>query len=225
MGVRSLHVRSARSLSRVWALVLVPLVVAAVGLWGATGTALAHGHITVGDYELVIGFHGEPAYQDEPNGLDLFVTDTKTGEKVNGLASTLNAEIIYGSSKKAVQLKPQFGVDGAYTAYVLPTEAGNYTWHIFGTIKTTPVDVKMTSGPNTFSAVQPKSNVAFPSALPSPSQLQQQIGGVNRLAVVALVIGVLGLLAGAGGVYYGLRNRDQVPANTQQERAVTGADA
>ncbi len=215
MVVRSLSVRS---LCRAFALVLVPLLAAVVGLLGATGTALAHGHTTVGDYELVIGFHGEPAYQDEPNGLDLFVTNTKTGEKINGLASTLSAEISYGSSTKALQLKPQFGVDGGYTAYVLPTESGNYTWHIFGMIKTTPVDVKMTSSPNTFSAVQPKSNVAFPNALPSPVALQQQLDGVNRLAVAALIVGVLGLLAGAGGVYYGLRNRPAAPATTPRER-------
>jgi hypothetical protein len=217
--VRSLYAR------RVWALVFLPLLAIVVGVWGATGTALAHGHTTVGDYELVIGFHGEPAYQDEPNGLDLFVTNTKTGEKVNGLASTLGAEIIYGTSKKAVQLKPQFGEDGAYTAYVLPTEAGNYPWHIFGMIKTTPVDLKMTSSPQTFSAVQPKSNVAFPSALPSPSALQQQIDSVNRLAVIALTVGVLGLLAGAGGVYYGLRNRAPTAVSLEAERAAAHNDA
>lgn len=220
MGVRSLSARFARFARRVWLPVLVPVLVpvlaAIVGLMGATGTALAHGHTIVGDYELVIGFHGEPAYQDEPNGLDLFVTNTKTGQKVNGLASTLSAEIIFGNSTKAVQLKPQFGEDGAYTAYVLPTEAGNYTWHIFGKIESTAVDVKMTSSPNTFSAVQPKSNVAFPSALPTPTQLQQQLDAVNRLAIVALVVGILGLLAGAGGVVYGLRNQTSASFSTQQ---------
>jgi hypothetical protein len=219
MSLRFPHLRHA------WALALALLLAIVAGFWGASGTALAHGHTTVGDYELVIGFHNEPAYQDEPNGLDLFVTNTKTGEKVTGLASTLSAEISYGDSKKAVQVKPQFGEDGAYTAYVLPTEAGNYTWHIFGTIKTTPVDLKMTSSPDTFSAVQPKSNVAFPSALPSPSALQQQIDAVNRMAVGALIVGILGLLVGAGGVYYGLRNRAPATASTQQEHAVARGDA
>src|SRR6266496_4366305 len=75
--------------------------------------ALAHGHTTVGDYTLVIGFHNEPAYQGEPNGLDLFVTNTKTGEKVKDLADTLKAEIIFGSSKKELKVKPQWGQDGA----------------------------------------------------------------------------------------------------------------
>lgn len=53
-------------------------------------TVAAHGVTQVGDYELVIGFHNEPAYQGEPNGLDLFVTNTTTNERVNGLEETLN---------------------------------------------------------------------------------------------------------------------------------------
>ena len=110
--------------------------------------ASAHGHTEVGDYELVIGFHNEPAYQSEPNGLDLFVTNKKTGEKVNDLADTLKVEIIFGSSKKELKIRPQWGEDGAYTADVLPTVAGDYTWHIWGAIKGTPVDVSMTSSPS-----------------------------------------------------------------------------
>ena len=65
------------------------LLVAALLIPFTTSVALAHGHTTVGDYTLVIGFHNEPAYQGEPNGLDLFVTNTKTKENINGLADTL----------------------------------------------------------------------------------------------------------------------------------------
>ena len=187
-----------------------------VGFWGAIGMAQAHGHTTIGDYELVIGFHNEPAYQGEPNGLDRFVTNTKTGEQVNGLVSTLSAEIIYGNSTKPVLMKPQFGQVGAYTASVLPMKVGNYTWHIFGAIKAKPVDVKMTSSPDTFSAVQPKSSVSFPFAEPTASEFQQQIASANRLAMAALIVGIVGLLAGAGGIFYGIRNRRQTGENTQQ---------
>jgi len=31
----------------------------------------------------VIGFHNEPAYQREPSGLDLFVTNMATKENIN----------------------------------------------------------------------------------------------------------------------------------------------
>src|SRR6185369_3073084 len=69
-------------------------------LLSVQGAALAHGQTTVGDYELEIGFHVEPPYVGIPNSLDLFVTNSKTNEKVNGLEQTLNVEIIRGSHKK-----------------------------------------------------------------------------------------------------------------------------
>src|SRR3954463_3493698 len=97
------------------------LLLAALLIPFSVSIASAHGHITVGDYTLVIGFHNEPAYQGEPNGLDLFVSNTKTKENINGLADSLKVEIIFGASKKELKVKPQFGRDGAYTAYVLPS--------------------------------------------------------------------------------------------------------
>lgn len=159
-------------------------------------TALAHGVITAGDYELVIGFHNEPAYQGEPNGLDLFVTNTKTNEPVNGLEETLRVEIIYGASKQELTMETQFGQDGAYTAYVLPTEAGDYTWHIWGDIEGTPVDVSMTSSPDTFSSVERKSEFAFPAAEPSMTELRDQ-------TQLAMTIGILGAVLGAIGIVVG----------------------
>jgi hypothetical protein len=157
---------------------------------------MAHGSTQVGDYELVIGFHNEPAYQGEPNGLDLFVTNTTTNERVNGLEDTLRVEIIYGASRRELPLRAQFGQDGAYTADVLPTEAGDYTWHIWGDIEGTPVDVSMTSSPDTFGSVEPKSDLAFPAAEPVPAELQAQ-------ARMALTLGILGAALGAIGIVLG----------------------
>lgn len=166
-------------------------------------TASAHGVTQVGDYELAIRFHNEPAYQGEPNGLDLFVTNTATNEPVNGLEETLRVEIIYGASKKELDIEPQFGQDGAYTAHVLPTEEGDYTWHIWGDIEGTPVDVSMTSSPDTFGSVEPKSDTAFPTAEPTLAELRDQ-------ARLALLIGILGAVLGAIGIvvgFLGMRRR------------------
>jgi hypothetical protein len=159
-------------------------------------SVLAHGHTDVGDYELVIGFHNEPAYQGEPNGLDLFVTNMKTKEPVNGLENTLKVEIIYGASKQELKMETQWGQDGAYTAYVLPTQTGDYTWHIWGDIEGTPVDVSMTSSPDTFSSIEPKSAVAFPAPEPTPNELRNQ-------AQLALTIGIVGAVLGAIGIILG----------------------
>jgi len=158
--------------------------------------ALAHGHTEVGDYEIVIGFHNEPAFQGEPNGLDLFVTNHKTGEPVNGLEETLQAEILFGSSSKVLSIEPQWGVEGAYTAYVIPTETGDYTWHIFGTIEETPVDISMTSSPDTFESVESKASVSFPSA-------EATTASVARTAQTSLIVGGIGAGLGLLGLVFG----------------------
>src|SRR5215207_1705274 len=187
-------------MNRVFRRIALALVLAALIIPFTTSVALAHGNTTVGDYTLVIGFHNEPAYQSEPNGLDLFVTNTKTKENINGLADTLKVEISYGSSKKALPIKPQWGRDGAYTVYVLPSEQGDYTWHITGDIKGTPVDVSMTSSPDTFGSVEAKSEVAFPSVEATPAELQAQAAAAAQAAQVALIVGALGTLLGVAGI-------------------------
>jgi hypothetical protein len=158
--------------------------------------AQAHGSTQVGDYELVIGFHNEPAYQGEPNGLDLFVTKTTTNEPVNGLEDTLQVEVIYGASSQELPIRAQFGQDGAYTAYILPTEAGDYTWHIWGDIEGTPVDVSMTSSPDTFSSVEPKSAVAFPAVEPTLKELRDQVQMASTIAILGAALGVIGIVVG-----------------------------
>jgi hypothetical protein len=163
----------------------------------------AHGTTQVGDYELVIGFRNEPAYQGEPNGLDLFVTNTATNEPVNGLEDTLQVEIIYGATRQGLPLRAQFGQDGAYTADILPTEAGDYTWHIWGDIEGTPVDVSMTSSPDTFGSVEPKSEFAFPAAEPTANELASQIRLALTLGIVGTVLGVIGIVLGFLGMRKG----------------------
>jgi hypothetical protein len=164
-------------------------------------TALAHGRTEVGDYQFVIGFRVEPAYAGEPNGLDLFVTNKNTEEPVNGLEETLQVEIIHGASKQELEIRTQFGQDGAYTADVLPTEAGDYTWHIWGDVEGTPVDITMTSSPDTFSAVRSKSEVSFPAAEPTVHDLQAEIQRASTMGLVGAILGGLSLVVSLVGFF------------------------
>ncbi len=159
----------------------------------ASAPASAHGKTQVGDYELEIGFHNEPAYLNQPNGLDLFVTNSKTDEMVTGLEDSLQAEIIFGSSKKAIQIEPQ-EEDGAYIAYMVPTEVGDYTWHIFGTIENTPVDVSMTSSPDTFGSVEPLSDYTFPGT--TTANAGSGSATSTAVSVAGVVLGLLGSILG-----------------------------
>src|SRR5689334_11337195 len=96
----------------------------------STSTALAHGHIEVGDYELSIGFKVEPAFAGQPNGLELNVVKEDTKEPVSGLEDTLKVEIVRGTHKQELPLRAAWGEEGAYTTDVIPAEVGDYTWHI-----------------------------------------------------------------------------------------------
>lgn len=172
----------------------------ALSLWQSYTPVWAHGHLDVGEYELTIGFRNEPAYQGEPNGLDLRVVNHDTEEPIVGLEETLQVAIIYGESTQELELRARFGQEGSYTADVLPTQTGDYTWHIWGEIEGEPVDVRMTSGPDTFSSVEPKSSVSFPDAEPSLGDVQSELQSLGRSAQIALLLGglgaVLGLIAG-----------------------------
>ena len=182
----------------------IDLVLLAALIFGTYGAALAHGQAQIGDYALEIGFHNEPVYQGDPNSLDLFVTNSKTNEKVNGLEKTLQAEIIFGSSKKQLTVMPQDGVDGGYTAAVIPTEVGDYTFHVWGTIESTPVEVSMTSSPTTFGSAEPKASYAFPAAEPALADLKAQAAAAASLAQIALIVGIVGAILGVGGLAVGL---------------------
>jgi len=188
-------------------LAVISLTLLSVVVFGGYGLAQAHGQTQVGDYTLEIGFHNEPVYQGDANSLDFFVTNSKTNEKVNGLEQTLKVEIIYGSSKKELTLSPQDGVDGGYTAAVIPTELGDYTWHIWGTIESTPVDVSMTSSPTTFGSAEARADYAFPVAEPALADLKAQAASAASLAQWALIVGAVGLLVGAGGLAAGLMKK------------------
>ncbi len=158
--------------------------------------ASAHGSTKVGDYQVEIGFINEPALQDEPNGLDLRVKNAVTNKPITGLENSLQAELIFGASKKALKIEPMEGQDGAYTAFFIPTRLGDYTWHIFGKIENTPADITMTSSPTTFASVEPQGSYSFPVREPSVDDLRAELQRARVTAIVGIVIGALGLLLG-----------------------------
>lgn len=158
--------------------------------------ALAHGSTTVGDYTIEIGFKNEPALQGELNGLDLLVSNTKTTQPVTGLENTLQAEVIFGSTRRTVKIEPVEGQGGEYTAPLLPTRVGDYTWHITGKIENTPVDISMTSSPTTFASVEPRSSVSFPGREPDTTVLENDLLRARQTAVIGLVVGAAGALLG-----------------------------
>ena len=117
--------------------------------------ALAHETRTVaGKYKFVVGFLNEPALVDQPNGIDLTVTDLNSGQPVLGVEKSLKAQIIFGGESENVSLSPRFNLPGKYTAYVIPTKTGTWKFHFTGKIDNDNIDELFTSGPGRFNDVE-----------------------------------------------------------------------
>jgi len=131
-----------------------------------------------GQFEMVIGFMEEPAFVGEKNGLYLEVTrpeapeaspaaaadetDDHGGTGVEGLAGSLQAEVVFGEETMALPLTPAFGEPGVYESVFFPTAAGDYTFRIFGDLEGTAIDQSFTSSPEGFDSVQEVEPLQFP---------------------------------------------------------------
>jgi len=118
---------------------------------------LAHEHDTykIGDkyYVLVVGSLNEPFVVDSMSGVDFRVSQiagpggkdknsaASKGTPVTGLEQTLKVELAAGNKKETLALDPSDRAPGAYTAAFIPTVQTTYSYRIFGTIDSKPVDL------------------------------------------------------------------------------------
>ena len=180
------------------AMSVVTVVVASLLL--TSGTAYAHERRTVGPYQFVVGWLNEPAYVGQLNSLDLRITDTRNTQPVSGLEKTLAADVSAGGlAPFKLDVSARFGSAGAYNGWVMPTVAGQYTFHITGKIETQDIDERFQSGPNTFGDVENTAALQYPTKVPVADDLRQKIdaiqSGVDQTRVIAIVGLVLGVLA------------------------------
>jgi hypothetical protein len=178
--------------------------------------ASAHEVRTVGAYEFTVGWLHEPAYADEQNAIQFLLKDP-AGKPVDDLEDTLKVEVIYQNQKMpALSLTPTWdpdtglGMHGEYLASLIPTRAGNYTFHFTGTVKGQTIDQSFTSSPTTFDAVREPTAVEFPAQDPSRGQMAQKLDRIDpritaaqatakndaelarNLAMAGIVLGALG---------------------------------
>ena len=123
--------------------------------------AFAHEGREVGDYVIVFGWRIEPAYAGLYNGPE-FTVETHEDEPVEGLEGTLSFMVHFGDQSKMLTLYPMSGEPGHYTADLLPTRPGDYSFHIFGTIGDLEVDEMFTSADGDFSTIEPAADLQFP---------------------------------------------------------------
>jgi len=207
-------------LSRLGLLAALAMLIVAV----VPSVALAHETRTVaGNYKFVVGFLNEPALVDQPNGIDLTVTDINTGQPTLGVEKSLKAQIIFGGESEDVTLSPRFNLPGKYTAYVIPTKTGTWKFHFTGKINSDNIDELFTSGPGRFNDVEAAQPVQFP-AKETPlldlstqaSSAQSAAASAKTTANLAIAVGLGGVLVGIAGVAVGgvalARSRKSEPA-------------
>jgi hypothetical protein len=150
------------------------LLIAASALVAGNGMVAAHEHRSVGDYTFVVGFLNEPAVQDEVNAVSVRITkpvaDATPAAGEDDVAETpvegleLTVEVILGDQKVELPLEQKWGDPGHYVAYLIPTQPGDYSFHVTGEIDGVAIDETFTAGPETFSAVAPREELEFPPA-------------------------------------------------------------
>jgi hypothetical protein len=165
---------------RVRAAYLVAFVLGCSWLWLAPLVAQAHAdRLVAGKYGFRVGFLDEPVYNSLPNGIDLSicqgackVLQDGSGNYANpvedtNVYETLQAEVIFGSSKLALKLTPVFRRPGKFSAAFMPMAIGDYTFHFFGTIGLDKIDENFNSAKDGFDAVQDVAALQFPKVAPS----------------------------------------------------------
>jgi hypothetical protein len=170
---------------------------ALLALLAFPGIAAAHEVREVGEFSLTVGFMDEPVFTDQKSGLEFRVT--RGEEPVEGLESSLQAEVIYSGQSRELPISPRFGQPGWYQSVFFPTAAGPYTFHISGTIDGQEIDESFTAGPDTFGEVQDATSGQFPVAFPGTGDIARDAeagAAAATTATIALVLGAGGLLAG-----------------------------
>lgn len=154
-------------------------------------TVLAHEHITIGDYELVIGWLDEPPIAGQMNAITISVSDQSSGEALPVEdVSALQVTVSYGGQNKALTLEP-LGDDspGEFMAPVLPTVPGEYTVLLEGQLGETAVEAEVQP-----EEVQPADALQFP--IPESSAQMTNVGTGDWLSWLAVLLGLAGVVLG-----------------------------
>ncbi len=202
-----------------------------------SSTVSAHVVKQFGTYSVAMGWLHEPTYVGVENSIQLIVKDA-AGNPVNDLQPGDLQVVVStaGQQTAALPLQPSFdpdtglGTPGEYTASLIPTQVGDYTFHLTGSIHGQAVDETATSPDQTFNSVTAGTDVQFPVKLPALGDLStliQRVDGrattanttatqaqqaasqassdASRALTVGVLVGGLGVLLGLAGLIVALR--------------------
>ena len=179
---------------------------AAVALFVGAGLVSAHEKKNAGALVLTIGWGDEPASSGVRNAIEIDVADA-AGVPVADPDASLSVEVSFGREQRTLPLAPAARQPGKYRAWLVPTRAGVYAFHVSGTVRRQVVDVTSTCSDKTFACVIDHADLQFPAGDPSPGQLADRIArtapradaaveranGARQLAGAALAVSIVAL--------------------------------
>jgi hypothetical protein len=127
---------------------------------------------TVGAIQLTIGWGDESAFAGSRNSIDVGVADT-TGAPVADLTDTLSVDVSFGDRRLRLPLLPVERQPGMYRAWIVPSRAGRYAFHISGRLKGEAIDITSACSEKTFQCVREPGEVQFPEKDPTSAQLAE----------------------------------------------------
>lgn len=181
--------------------------IGAILLWTLPASVAAHDKKASGRFQLTVGWGEEPAFTGSKNSVVVAVSDS--AGPLKGPAGSLSVEISFGSERITLPLEPAWGHPHEYRAWLVPTRAGTYTFHVTGTLKDQAIDITSTCSESTFHCVADVSEIQFPARDPSAGQLAERISRglpraelaadaaarARRIALAALAVSGLGFVA------------------------------
>jgi hypothetical protein len=182
-------------------------------------TAAAHEKKVAGALDIVIGWGEEPAFTGSRNSVIVTVADRQGPLKEP--AASLAVEIVFGSERITLPLESALGRPHEFRAWLVPTRAGTYTFHVTGKIRGQAIDVTSTCSESTFHCVEEAGEIQFPVKDPSAGQLADRIdrslpraelatetaASARLIAIAALGIAIAG---SAAAILLSLRRRNAV---------------
>ncbi|HYK95168.1 MAG TPA: hypothetical protein VE011_04760 [Candidatus Dormibacteraeota bacterium] len=174
----------------------LPLVIfTAASLFAALALApiaAAHQQVTVGPFDIEIGWLVEPTYVGQPNAVQFTIHD-KAGKPVTDLGASDISVVVStaGTNSPSLSFDPAFdlakgdGTPGEYDAAIVPTAPGDYSFHITGSIHGTKLDISGTSSADTFNSVVGSSDIEFPAKVPTMDEVSTHLDRIDsRIAAL-----------------------------------------
>ncbi|MGH2511662.1 MAG: hypothetical protein ACRDGQ_03130 [Candidatus Limnocylindrales bacterium] len=151
-------------------------------------SSVADAHVVkdFGTYSVALGWVHEPTYVGELNAVQVVIKDA-AGKAVTDLEDgDLKVTVsVGGQTSDPLVLVNTFdpdtglGVAGDYEASIIPTAAGDYTFHLTGAIHGTNVDETATSSDSTFNSVVEATGVQFPNQLPALTDIVTRLDRID----------------------------------------------